>query len=131
MQFNHHTYNDMERETFSARHGDIPEATESELQYLNSTATTLVVVTTWSDMRDHMIVISNMPDDKRQDLLNALSNTDDAFTSVVMYMDGKHYLISDRKTALEWLGLTTRAPARIRDVDMVEYIDAHELTVMS
>jgi len=131
MQFNYYTHNDMERETYSAAHGFIPTATENELQYLNSTATTLFIVTTYADSRDHMVVVGNLPDDKRQHLLHAVSNTEDAFTSVIMYMDGKGYLINDRKTALEWLGLAARSPARIVDSDLNEYIDAHELTVTS
>lgn len=130
MQFNQYTYNGMERATFNGS-DDYKEALTNELQYLASPVTTLVAVTTYSDCRDHVIQTASLKDDKINLLLSAVSNTDDAFTSVVLHFDTEQYTISDRQSALSWLGIAVRPTSRIMDADLVEYIDEHELTVMS
>lgn len=126
MQFNRYKVDagDEDYGVFSHR-GDIPEATDEQLAYLNTHASTLVIVTTWSDSRDHMVVVAHRPGDKRQHLLHALSNTCFVFTSVVLYMDGKQYMISDRQRALDWLGLVPRTVDEGRafvDADNIEYV---------
>lgn len=130
MQFNQYTYNGMERATYNGA-GDYKEALTNELQYLASPVTTLVAVTTYGDCRDHVIQTASLKDDKINLLLSAVSNTDDAFTSVVLHFDTEQYTISDRQSALSWLGIAVRPTSRIMDADLVEYIDEHELTVMS
>jgi hypothetical protein len=130
MQFNHDTYNSMERTTYNGT-GDYREASDDELQYLASPVTTLVAVTTYNDSRDHVIQTASLRDCKINVLLEARSNDDDAFTSVVLHFDTEQYTISDRKRALSWLGIVARPTSRITDADQIEYIDEHELTVMS
>lgn len=131
MQFNQYTdINDRERETHNGR-GDYKEASDDELQYLASPATTLVVVTTYHDCRDHEIVTASLPDSKINLLLSARSNDDDAFTSVVLHFDTDRYTVSDRQRALSWLGIVPRPTSRIMDADQIEYVDEHERTVMS
>ena len=77
MQFNSYTYNEMARESYNG-HGEFKEAGDAEFQYLPSTATTLVVVTTYADCRDHVIATATLSDDKINLLLNAQSNDDEA-----------------------------------------------------
>ena len=107
------------------------EAGASELQFLTSPATFLVAVTTWNDCRDHLITTATLPDEKVKLLLEARSCDDDAFTSVVLHFDTEQYLVSDRQEALAWLGIKKRPLSRIMDADQIEYVDEHELTVMS
>jgi hypothetical protein len=130
MQFNHYTYNDMARTTYNGA-GDYKEASDDELQYLASPVTTIVAVTTYADSRDHVIQTASLRDSKIQLLLTVQSNDDDAFTSVVFHFDTEQYTISDRQKALSWLGIAKRPLSRIMDADLVEYVDEHELTVMS
>ena len=130
MQFNQYTYNNMERETHNGI-GDFKEAGDDELQYLASPATTLVVVTTYHDCRDHVIQTASLSDSKVNLLLSARSNDDDAFTSVVLHFDTDRYTVSDRQRALSWLGIVPRPTSRIMDADQIEYVDEHERTVMS
>ena len=131
MQFNQYTYlDDLERDTLNGL-GDFKEAGDDELQYLASPVTTLVVVTTYNDCRDHVIQTASLKDCKINVLLEARSNDDDAFTSVVLHFDTEQYTISDRQKALSWLGIAKRPLSRIMDADQIEYIDEHELTVMS
>lgn len=130
MQFNQYTYNGMERATYNGA-GDYKEASDDELQYLASPVTTLFAVTTYADCRDHVIQTASLKDSKIQLLLTVQSNDDDAFTSVVFHFDTEQYTISDRQKALSWLGIAKRPLSRIMDADFVEYVDEHELTVMS
>ena len=130
MQFNQYTYNGMVRATYNGA-GDYKEASDDELQYLASPVTTLFAVTTYADCRDHVIQTASLKDSKIQLLLTVQSNDDDAFTSVVFHFDTEQYTISDRQKALSWLGIAKRPLSRIMDADFVEYVDEHELTVMS
>lgn len=131
MQFNQYTYYDnLERVTLNVL-GDYKEASDDELQYLASPATTLVAVTTYNDCRDHVIQTASLSDSKINLLLSARSNDDDAFTSVVLHFDTEQYTVSDRQRALSWLGIVPRPTSRIMDADQIEYVDEHERTVMS
>lgn len=125
MQFNSYTYNEMARESYNG-HGEFKEAGDAEFQYLPSTATTLVVVTTYADCRDHVIATATLSDDKINLLLNAQSNDDEVFTSVVLHFYTEQFLVNDRQKALAWLGVVRRSVSRLVDADMVEYIDEHE-----
>lgn len=130
MQFNTYSANGYEDDTLPPQ-GEYKEAGESDLQYLPSTATCLVAVTTYADCRDHIIETANLKDDKIKLLLNARSNDGDAFTSLIMHFMIDRYKISDREEALKWLGIVRRPLSPLMDADQIEYIDEHERTVMS
>lgn len=129
MQFNNYQDGHSERCTLNGD-GDYTEALTNELQYLSSPSTTLVAVTTYSDCRDHVIQTASLKDDKINVLLNVVSNSDDAFTSVILHFDTEQYTISDRQAALSWLGIAVRPSSRIMDADQIEYVDEHDLAVM-
>jgi len=123
---------EFERYTLNLEGKQFPPAGEGELQYLASPATTLIVVQTYGDNRDHHIDSATLADEKVQLLLNARSNDYDCHTSVIMHFDTERYSIDHRQEALSWLGITPRPPrkpSRIVDADQNEYIDAAELTV--
>lgn len=123
---------EFERYTLNLEGKQFPTAGHDELQYLASPATTLIVVQTYNDNRDHHIDSATLPDEKVQLLLNARSNDHDCHTSVIMHFDTERYSIDSRREALSWLGIAPRPPrepARMVDADQNEYIDAAELTV--
>ena len=132
MQFNYASYSNGEERTVVNRHYEaFKEAGDSELQFLTSTATFLVAVTTHADDRDISIATATLRDEKVELLLNARSNDSDIFTCVILHFDTEQYKISDRQEALKWLGIVPRPMSRIMDADLLEYIDEHERTVMS
>lgn len=129
MQFNNYQRGHSKRLTLNGE-VEYTEAKTNELQYLASPSTTLVAVTTFSIERDHIIQTATLKDDKIKLLLNVVSNSDEAFTSVILHFDTEQYTISDRQAALSWLGIAVRPPSPIMDADQNEYIDENELAVM-